>query len=834
MSGAQGRTVAAVTLSVDRRGSGKLRLWQLALAALAGNLALHQLPVLPQSLLVLSLTLAALALFAALAAAGTRSLWWLGLGAVALLAFCYTAAAARDRLETRWPETRDGQDVAVRGWIDGFPPRDQGRVVFSLRVIASDADPAPRRLRLSWYDPAPPLVPGQVVRLQARLRSPRGLVNPAGFDYERWLFLEGYDATGYVRDGATEAVPEPGDVRASETETETETGSGSGGGLARRWLQLRARLVERLNASIAPPDAAALIVALSLGERTGFDERHWRVLQRTGTSHLVAVSGLHIGLIAALAYWLALKCALRLPAALARRAHDCAAATALVAATGYAALAGFGLPTQRALVMLVVAFALAAGRRRWPIPNGLALAVILVLAHDPMASLTASFWLSFGAVALLLATAAGASRAAARSRRPADRAPRRLTASVIRFGRLQWLLTLGLGPLVLAFYGQISLSSMIVNLVAIPLFSLLLVPLSLLCALCAFFGSHGFGLVAVAGHLTALAWHGLEIIAASPMAAFELPRPRWFELALSLVAIAAVAPGMPLPSRRLAWLALLPLVVNAAPRALPVGDARFTVLDVGHGLAVVVATRSHRLLYDAGPLTRSGFDDGAEIVAPVLASLGNAPLDLLVLSHGDSDHAGGAAAVVARYPGVRILAGPDVDAFAADPCQAGQSWTWDDVRFVVLHPPAGYPLHGNDSSCVLRIEAEAGAVLLSGDIERRAEAVLAADPAIAADVVIVPHHGSATSSTAKFVNAVAPDVAIVSAAYRNRWNFPRPEVRRRWLDVGARVLVTGEKGAIDIDLSRSGIVVHAARARARRYWQATDAAVSGAVTASAL
>ena len=726
--------------------------------------------------------------------------------AIIVVAFCWTGLTAADQLAARWPAEADGTDVELVGWIDGLPSHDAGRTVFSLRVVDAATQVLLRRVRLSWYDPAPALVAGQTLQVVARLRSPRGLVNPGVFEYERWLFLEGFDATGYVRSGRVDA-------------------SGRFG-LGQLWLTVRANLVARIGRLVEGPDAIALIQALALGERSGFEDRHWTVLQRTGTSHLVAVSGLHIGLIAALAYALVLRLVLLMPYTLACRAHSLAAASCIVPAIAYAALAGFSLPTRRALVMLLVVQVLIIARRRWPLGSALGLALILVLFFDPLASLTASFWLSFGAVALLIMASTNVVGP------PQGYRSRRL-ALLLGFGRLQFALTLGLAPLVIWFFGQVSLVSLVVNLIAIPVFSLIVVPLSLITALIAVFGSEASVIASVSGTIAETVWQLLEYSGSGRFAAFELPRPPLPVLLLGVVAIVISTVRHRMPGRRLAMLGLVPLALNHH-EALAPGFVRATILDVGHGLAVAIETAEHRVLYDAGPVFRSGFDAGAEIVAPALDALGRRPLDLMIVSHGDSDHAGGAAAILAHYPESHAMAGPDVKQLTGQRCVAGQSWTWDEVHFSVLHPPDGSGVSGNDSSCVIRIETRSGSLLLTGDIETRAEAMLGEKSELAADVVVVPHHGSLTSSTIAFVAAVAPELAIVSVGYHNRWNFPRPEVRQRWEDVGATVLVTGDHGAIDVSFGVEGLEVSALRYLRRRYWHGKREPVSGAVDVSAL
>lgn len=740
---------------------------------------LHQLPVLPAPGLIVTTGLMALIVARRVPVA-----------AIVLASFTITALAAADNLKARWPSERDGRDVGLVGWIDGVPARDPGRTVFSFRVVEAVDANAPRRVRLSWYDPAPTLVAGQALAIEARLRSPRGLVNPGGFDYEQWLFVERYDATGYVRSGS---------------------GTDRRFGLAQWWLEVRAAVAGTLSDLIEDRDTAALIQALALGDRSGFEDRHWTVLRRTGTSHLVAVSGLHIGMIAALAFGLVLRLALHMPL-VARHAHTLAATFCIVPAAVYAALAGFTLPTRRALIMLLVVQILVIGRRRRPLAGALSLALIMVLAFDPLASLAASFWLSFGAVALIVAATAPVEY-------PLPILWRSRMHRLGEFGRLQLALTIGLAPFVIWYFGQVSLISLLVNFIAIPVFAVIVVPASLMTALAALAGVGAAGMAQATAVVAEPVWRLLETAAQHPLAAFELPRP---PLPVLLLALAAIVGGLTrhgLPGRRLALFALLPLAADHAVRPAP-GLLRATVLDVGHGLAVAMQTTSHRVLYDAGPLFRSGFDAGAEIVAPALAALGSGELDMLIVSHGDSDHAGGAAAVLARYPGAQILTGPDATLSGSERCAAGRSWTFDAVRFSVLHPTATTTMTGNDSSCVVLVETRSGSLLLTGDIEARAEAALLGDERLDADVVVVPHHGSRTSSTPAFVRAVTPDIAIVSAAHNNRWGFPQPDVSRRWIDAGADMLVTGDTGAIDVVFGREGIEITPRRSVRHRYWQA--------------
>jgi competence protein ComEC len=745
----------------------------------------HELPALPGVRWLAPLVLLALL---ALRHARFLPLLWLAAGAA------WTSSSAGERLAERLPFARLSADFALTGVVASFPSAAPGQITFAVAVAEPRPLDVPARVRLTWYDPPAGVAPGDSLRVTARLRPPRGARNPGGFDYERWLLVEGYGATGYVRDGVV---------------------AGPGGGLAARWLRFRGVLAERIGAAAGDADAAALVTALALGERFRFTEQHWSDFRRTGTSHLVAVSGMHVALLGLVVFALLRWAWLRLPAPLASYDLEAAAAASVLATFYYAALTGFAVPAQRSLVMIAVALAALVARRAVSPLQLLAATLLAVLVFDPFAPLAASFWLSFVAVAVLLVLAAP---------RPLMSDTRGLIArgrdGALAFVRLQWWIGLALVPLTVAYFGEVSVVGPLVNLVAIPLFNLVLVPLTVLATIGLSFdalAAHVAPLVAAVGYLASITVKCLHAVATLPGAANAVPLPPWPALAVAACGVALAVAGGALPGRRLAWLALLPLFVPAL-RLPEAGTARAVVLDVGHGLAVLVETRHHRLLFDAGPVSRSGFDAGAEVVVPALQAAGRRGLDRLVVSHADSDHAGGAAAVVAAFPGVDVRKGPDVTTLPGHVCQRGQQWQWDGVRFAILHPGADFAARGNDSSCVLLVTAGAATLLVTGDVERLGENALLTQP-VAADVVVVPHHGSATSSSPAFVAAVGARVAIVSAGFANRWGFPRPEVRQRWEQGGSAVVVTGEAGAVSVVLGPEGAAVSTERDGRHRYWQ---------------
>jgi competence protein ComEC len=747
----------------------------------------HRLAELPSALWLAPLLLAA---FLALRYAFLRPVL------VAATAAAWTCWCASERLAERLPLASLGADFELTGTVAGFPSATPGQITFAFEVAEPRPLGVPPRVRLTWYDAPAGVGPGDALAVTARLRPPRGARNPGGFDYEQWLLVNGYGATGYVRSGALGAVGEEE--------------------IATRWRSFRGLLAERIAAATSDADGVALLTALALGERFRFTEQHWADFRRTGTSHLVAVSGMHVALLGIIVFVLVRWAWLRLPGVVAGWDLEVACGASLLATAYYAALTGFAVPAQRSLVMIAVALAALASRRRVSAIQIVSATLIVVLVYDPFAPLSASFWLSFVAVAILLALAAPRPLAPAPSGRL-----KRGARGALEFARLQWWIGFALLPLTAWYFGEVSLVGPVVNLVAIPFFNACLVPLALLVTL-------GLSLDAVAtwvapavhavAFLAGTTVRGLHAVAELCGAALAWPLPPAPALAVGALGVTLAICGCGLPGHRCAWLALLPLALPML--ALPAqGTVRAVVLDVGHGLAVLIETRAHRLLFDAGPTARSGFDSGEEIVLPALAAGGRRGLDRLVVSHADNDHAGGAAAIVAAFPDLDVLKGPDVVALAGRACAEGDEWEWDGVRFAILHPREDFGARGNDSSCVLKVETGTRALLVTGDVERRGESALLGQP-LAADVVVVPHHGSATSSSPSFVAAVGAKLAIVSAGFRNRWGFPRPEVRGRWQDSGAIVVVTGDAGAVRVDLEPTGVAVAAERDGRHRYWHA--------------
>lgn len=727
---------------------------------------------------------------------GPAWLRWLAVAAAFAAGFGWAAWRAELRLAERLPPEWEGRDVEIVGVVAALPQEfSQGsRFEFDVeQVLAKDAV-LPPKIMLSWYQGrrddevhlARAVAAGERWRLTVRMRRPHGNANPHGFDYEAWLLERGIRATGYVRTGETaerlrEVVARPAYL------------------VERMRQAVRDRFRERLPAEAYP--YAGILVALAVGDQRAIQGDFWNLLNRTGVTHLVSVSGLHVTMLGALFAAIAGGIWRRIPAlALRLPAQRAAVAAGWLAAFAYAWLAGFGVPAQRTLYMLTVA-ALAVLSGRIVAPGRiLALALFAVLAIDPWAVLAAGFWLSFGAVAALLFASAAVVGAATGWRQ-----------RLVSWSREQWVAMLASLPVLLLVFQQFSLVSPLANAVAIPVVSFAVTPLALLAAVLPVWPLAELAHAILGALMEFLAW-------CARWPPWTAPAPPPWAAAAAALGVALLLLPRGLAGRAAGAVLLLPAAFWPAPGP-PDGEARVTVLDVGQGLATVVRTRSHVLVYDPGPLYSAESDAGQRVVVPYLRAMGINRVDMLMVTHRDSDHAGGFASVQAALPVAEVRS--SVAELGGEPCLAGQSWEWDGVRFAVLHPgPAEYAAGGgsNHLSCVLRVEAAGRAMLLTSDIEAADEAaLLARSPAeLAAEVMLVPHHGSRTSSTPAFVAAVGAADAIVPVGYRNRFGHPKAEVLARY---PARLWRTDRDGAVNVKLRRDGISISAWRAERPRYWQ---------------
>jgi competence protein ComEC len=754
--------------------------------------------------------------------------------AIAAFALCglRASAFAQDALDP----ALEGRDIAVVGTVAAMPQRTElglrWRMDIASARIGDAAVRLPPQVEVAWYarsrfDDAqgeaggdetgraqPAVRAGDRWAMTVRFKAPHGARNPGGFDYELWAWDQGIQAVGSVRAGAKHPAP----VRLA---------AGWSHPVERARQAVRDAIVARGAATGDTADPArqramGVVAALVTGDQRAIGRDDWELFRATGVAHLVSISGLHITMFA----WLAMAVVGRLwrrstRLCLALPAPHAALAGGVLLAAGYALFSGWGIPSQRTVCMLAVVALLRLSGRRWPWPAVWLLACAAVAAADPWALLQAGFWLSFVAVGVLFASGLGAMHSVAAGG-AGMRAGGRFGAYFVGLVREQTVVTLALTPLVLLLFHQVSAVGLLANIVAIPVVTLLVTPLAMLGILApALWSAAASAVESLASFLQALAGLPGATIAASAS-------PLW-AVAAGVAGGLLLAMRLPAGLRALGAALLLPVFLWQPARPAP-GRVELLAADIGQGSAVLVRTAGHSLLYDAGPRFGSGSDAGQRVLVPLLQSMGER-IDTLVLSHRDTDHTGGAPAVLSMQPQAALLSSierghPLQSMRPALRCEAGQRWTWDGVEFAVLHPRAAdyaaQPARSSNAlSCVLRIRAADGAsALLAGDVERGAEAALAVREADAlpSDLLLVPHHGSQGASSAGFVAAVQPRIALVQAGWRNSFGHPAPAVVERYRAAGALVVGTAACGAARWRSDRPG-AVECERATARRYWQ---------------
>lgn len=744
----------------------------------------------------------------------------------AITGFVWAAAVAHAYLESALPSSLEGRDLVVVGVVDSLPSRMEQGVRFNFRIesahLEGEAISLPSRVTLGWYaDPEEPnkpaleIQPGARWQLAVRLQKPHGNANPEGFDYEVWLLQQGLRATGQVR--TTPA--------SMQTNRRIDAFVPQMGTIVER---MRGILRDRILAALPNKPYAGAVVALVIGDQRAIAQSDWEIFNRTGIGHLVSISGLHItmiaGLFAGLAHFLwrrSFFTGLQLPLLL--PAQKVAALTGAAIALLYVLLAGFGIPAQRTLYMLwVIAAAIWCGRIG-SISHVLCIAALVVLVLDPWAVLWPGFWLSFFAVGIILYASAGRGREQSFGHLPwRERMLHQLRAA----SHAQYVVTIGLVPLTILLFGQVSLVSPIANAIAIPLVTLLVTPLSLA----------GSVLPEPASTITlALAHMLFEWLAsiltwfsALPGAVWSAPLPSFGMFLCGLIGTLWMLAPRGWPARWLGIIGWLPLLCNSATFPAP-GNMTVTAFDIGQGTAVLIETAHHRLLYDTGPFYSPESDGATRVLIPYLKARGIEQLDGVIISHSDNDHSGGALSIFNRINvGLVVSSLPlDLPIVAASPahrrCEAGQKWTWDGVDFEMLHPRAGsydnVKLKPNARSCTLKITQGKHSILLPGDIEGPQETELAnsVPEKLRATVLLAPHHGSGTSSTVKFLEAVQPQLAIFQMGYRNRYRHPKQQVLDRYETLGVRRLRSDESGAVTLEFGDLVLFSEYRKTHAR-YW----------------
>ncbi|MBL4583104.1 MAG: DNA internalization-related competence protein ComEC/Rec2 [Pseudomonadales bacterium] len=700
----------------------------------------------------------------------------------------------------------EGKDLWVTGTVSNIPLRRELHKnsvyqrfevsVKSLELVDGalisqkkhDTWAVPRKMRISWYA-GKQVEAGEVWQWKVRLKRPRGFSNPAGFDYEGWLFSQRIGATGYVKKSRE-------NKRLKESDPFQFIPA------------LRSKISSGVNSLIGDLAYKGPILALVNGDRSKLSSAQWDTLLKTGTNHLMVISGLHIGLIAVMAYrltgfllgWLRLPFRVGVPIPSWLRLSDplfiqCWAAMA--AAACYTLIAGFSLSTQRALVMVcVVMIAQLSGRNLRP-SRSILLALAVVLLLDPLSVISIGFWLSFSAVGALLYVFA--------NRRSAT--PSGISTLWMKWGMAQWTVFIALLPVLSLLLLNVSVVSPFANLIAVPVVSLLIVPLCLAGAMMApFFEIPATLLLTMANGLFEWLWLYLEWLESEFKVNWYPGGISFWNMLIALLGIVLLLAPKAFPARWLGVLCLLPLLLPASPK-LSENEVQLTILDVGQGLSVSLRTANHQLLYDTGPRFSADFDAGSAVIIPFLRKTAVSSIDTLILSHGDIDHVGGAEAILNHLPIAQVLLGstnkkvqsllndlPEENAL----CRAGMSWQWDGVRFDILYPFDGQALRENNHSCVLMVDNGTVRILLTGDIEARAEKALIKiyGDALKADVLIAPHHGSRTSSSQKFIGKVSPQQVVFSSGYKNRFHHPNAAVVERYRAMNVEIINTAVEGAI--------------------------------------
>jgi competence protein ComEC len=769
------------------------------------------------------------------------------------LGIFHAAYFAAQRLDDALPANWQGRDIELVGVVSELPRQHERGLRFTFdveNVLTPQAD-VPAHIQLATYesDKDEPLIlhAGERWQLTVRLKKPHGSANPYGFDYEGWLLERKLRATGYVyRKGVNQRLDERAAgwgyqverwregvrqrfTQALGTWEETPANSTLSPTLSVEATSHSTRLTQDISQvagylqgrgsnPVAP--YAGVLTALAIGDQDSIPAAQWQVFTRTGVNHLMSISGLHItmlgGLAFTVAYWLwrrSHRLTLRFPA------RKAAALAGLLVALVYALLSGFAVPAQRTVYMLATVAATLLWSRNVAPAQLLAAALLAVLLADPWAVLAPGFWLSFGAVGLILYVTAN--RITPRENQQSRRT--RLLRALREYGRVQWAMLIGLIPALLALFQQVSLVSPLANAFAIPLVSFIVVPFTLLGVMLPLDWPLWLAHWVMSGIGTALVW-----LAALPAAVWTQHAPPAWTVTLGFVGVMWTLLPRGFPSRWLGLLMLLPLFL-VRPEPPPPGTMKVIVFDVGQGTAVGVQTHDHALLYDSGPDYSGEADSGNRILVPTLRALGISQLDRLVLSHDDIDHTGGAASVMQAMPVAEVASSlpenhPLLKSIRHIRCADGQHWVWDGIEFGFLHPaadaPPGRKAHDNDQSCVLRIGAGTHSVLLTGDIEKSSEERLLQTHAndLAATLLVAPHHGSKSSSHEAFVAATQPDYTVFTVGYRNRFGHPKDEVVERYRMMGSTLLRSDEDGAVLAKMDTRQFTVERWRHTHRRYW----------------
>jgi competence protein ComEC len=755
----------------------------LSLAFLLGVSSLCCWPVLPGVLLLCFVALVCVVCCWFFSNPMIRFISVMGLGFVWVMFYLHLFSAPV------LPKALEGKTIILQGRVVSMITTGEQSIHFIVKTSTVNGVKTQWKIRLGWYRHYARVHPGDVWRFSVRLKRPHGHANPGGFDYEEWLFQQHLTASGYVSGAQNKCLSHS------------------------RWYNgldsFRARLSKKIAQVVGPKKVLGFIQALSVGDRSLVTKAQKNVLKATGTSHLLAISGLHIGLVAGLFFFFGTFFWRQFPRLLLRLPAQCAGAFfAMSGALVYAGMAGFGLSTQRALLMIAVVMFCTWQKRLLRPWSALSVALWVILLWDPLAVISASFWLSFSAVVVITFAVSGRLRA---------------DGKIKSLYRVQFAVVVGLMPLSLLYFSQVSLVAPLANLVAIPWVGFLVVPFCLLG--CAALGvnvtlAKWVFYVAVKNMQWALCF--LTWVSHFSWGVWAVSMPSSVALFFSVLGVFLLLMPKGVPAKYLAGLFFLPLFFPVHAR-IKKNEFRFILLDVGQGLASVIETKHHVMLYDTGPRYSAGYDAGNSVILPFLKTQGIHKLDTIVLSHLDDDHSGGLRSVASAIPVNRIYTSNTRGLHLAHLvlCHAGQHWIWDGVAFEMLYPYQKTLGSSNDRSCVLKISTGKHALLLTGDIEKKSEDLLVKQTtkSLSATVLVAPHHGSKTSSSWGFLDAVSPKMGLFPVGYLNRFHFPSKIIVQRYHALGIQTYQTQKTGAETVVFKpNQPLVFSFYREKRRRIW----------------
>lgn len=706
--------------------------------------------------------------------------------AILLLAALWTIWHSQQLLDDRLEPEHYGHTLTITGIVDSVPNIQNRALRFNFKPVDNDRLILPKKIRLSWYQPYPSnIIAGQKWQLSVKLKPPSGMMNPGGFDYEGSLFQQGIGATGYIKKANTNIKI------ADNNPLQLNT--------------LRQKLATKIKQQRPDSKNIGLMQGLLVGVKHNISSEQWQILRQSGTSHLLAISGLHIGLAAAIGFYLlSLTWSIRHKNLLRIPAKQVGALGAIFFAFVYAALAGFSIPTQRALIMVTVFMTAILMRKTISKSQLLAIAACLILIVDPIAIIAPGFWLSFSAVIIILFIS-----------------QHRFPNPKWQWAKIHLFIAFGLTPTLLFFFTQTSLIAPITNSFAVPLMSLIIIPLLLLAtALLSFWPEASQIGFMVIDNLLHILMNSLAYLSNLPYSNLNIALPSAAALIAMIIATCLILLPKGLPGKWLAVIGFLPILLSPTP-SVTNGNFKLTLLDVGQGLSSVIQTENHTLVFDTGAKFSDHFNAGAAVIIPFLQHQAINHLDTLVISHSDNDHIGGAKSILSTIPTTTVLTSQTEQHLQSNLCISGQSWQWDNVNFEILSPSHRQTGSSNNLSCVLKVSNMQQSVLLTGDIEKKTELKLIQQypKKLASSVLIAPHHGSKTSSTQPFIDAVAPQFVLFPAGYLNRYHFPNEVILKRYLKAGVTPYISGESGAISMHFQHNKKpIINTWRQQQKKIW----------------